>query len=178
MGDRCPTRPLLQRLRTAWCLDLVLVTLLAALAFLLASFPARNSDLWGHLAAGRLLAQGEFPLRGDVDVRSLFPGDQAYLFDLLTYGLYSVVGGDGLMVCKALVAAGLALVLLRLGSAGHGWWISGVCSALALVALGPNFLLKPTTISYLMLGLASGSPGPASRLLATDGFLYFLPGRY
>ena len=140
--------------RTAWCLDLVLVTLLAALAFLLASFPARNSDLWGHLAAGRLLAQGEFPLRGDVDVRSLFPGDQAYLFDLLTYGLYSVVGGDGLMVCKALVAAGLALVLLRLGSAGHGWWISGVCSALALVALGPNFLLKPTTISYLMLGLA------------------------
>src|SRR5436305_1893324 len=38
------------------------VLLVSTLAFLLASFPARNTDLWMHLAAGRHLVRGEYPL--------------------------------------------------------------------------------------------------------------------
>ena len=34
------------------------VLFIAVFAFLLASFPARNPDVWGHLAAGRDLANG------------------------------------------------------------------------------------------------------------------------
>src|SRR5947209_6010028 len=39
--------------------------LVVCLAFLLASFPARNSDLWTHLARGRLLAHGQLVLSAD-----------------------------------------------------------------------------------------------------------------
>src|SRR5262249_50171168 len=39
-------------------LDSLLVLLVAVFAFFLASFPARNGDLWMHLAAGRLVAEG------------------------------------------------------------------------------------------------------------------------
>jgi len=45
---------------------------------LLASFPARNSDLWPHLAAGRRLARGEWP----PDARAA----SSWLYDLVCYG--------------------------------------------------------------------------------------------
>ena len=41
-------------------LDAVLVALVLALAFLVASFPVTNSDFFRQLATGRLLAQGEY----------------------------------------------------------------------------------------------------------------------
>src|SRR6516162_3126093 len=41
-------------------LDALLAMAVLALAFLLASFVARNNDLWQHLAAGRLLTQGQY----------------------------------------------------------------------------------------------------------------------
>src|SRR5262249_25711430 len=42
-------------------LDGTFVVFVCALAFLLASTPARNSDLWLHLASGRWLVQGHSP---------------------------------------------------------------------------------------------------------------------
>src|SRR4051794_19206996 len=42
-------------------LDALLAVFVCALALLLASTPARNSDLWLHLASGRLLARGRPP---------------------------------------------------------------------------------------------------------------------
>src|SRR5262245_10116020 len=41
-------------------LDGLLVLSVLALSFLLASFAARNGDLWLHLASGRLLAEGNY----------------------------------------------------------------------------------------------------------------------
>src|SRR5713101_5952912 len=37
----------------------ILILLISIFALFLASFPARNSDIWMHLAAGRRLTQGE-----------------------------------------------------------------------------------------------------------------------
>src|SRR5438270_700119 len=41
-------------------LDIILTITVLLYAFLAASFPARNSDLWMHLAAGRLIAAGNY----------------------------------------------------------------------------------------------------------------------
>lgn len=46
-------------------LDRLLIGSVLALAFLLASLPARNSDVWLHLASGRLLAHGQYPFGVD-----------------------------------------------------------------------------------------------------------------
>src|SRR5688500_926543 len=45
--------------------DWVLALGTLTLAFFLASFAARNSDLWIHLAAGRLLAAGDYAFGSD-----------------------------------------------------------------------------------------------------------------
>src|SRR5262245_2803987 len=70
--------------------------LVAVFAFLLASFPARNSDLWMHLAAGRDLAHAPFS-------GTLPPFGPTWLADLLFFALYSAVGGPGLVLLKALL---------------------------------------------------------------------------
>src|SRR5262249_45501347 len=46
-------------------LDALLAVSVCALAFLLASTPSRNSDLWLHLASGRSLLQGQARLGAD-----------------------------------------------------------------------------------------------------------------
>src|SRR5262249_10649584 len=91
--------------------------LVAALGFLLASFPARNSDIWLHLARGRLLlSEGQF--------------HQGWLYDLVCYGLYAAFGGTGLALFKAALAAGIALLMLQLSRvAGQGWWLPAFCTA-------------------------------------------------
>jgi tetratricopeptide (TPR) repeat protein len=122
----------------------VLVLLVAVLAFLLASFPARNSDLWLHLARGRLLAGGDSSALAD---------NPSWLCDLLGYGLYSALGGTGLVLAKALLVVALALVLLHLSRAGAGWWVPAFCTALALLAMSARLLLQPATVSYLLLAL-------------------------
>src|SRR5947208_7394745 len=80
---------------TPWpgALDALWAVLVAALAFLLASTPARNSDLWLHLASGRSLAQGQTP-RGTDPFASTTTGvfwvNHAWLSDLGLYELYEL----------------------------------------------------------------------------------------
>src|SRR3954447_23702889 len=92
-------------------LDALLGVLVVAFAFLAASFPARNSDFWRHLAAGRLIARGEYTFGGDpfaYTTAGVYCANHAWLFDLALYlGLLSV-GGAGLVALKALAVAALA----------------------------------------------------------------------
>jgi hypothetical protein len=130
------------------------VLFVAVLAALLASFPARNTDLWRHLAAGRLVAEGESPA---ALVSRIAPGvrpGQTWLYDLICYGLFATVGGAGLMLGKALLVVGVGLVLVRLGRAGQGWGVAAVCASLALLAMSTRLPLQPVTVSCLMLALA------------------------
>jgi tetratricopeptide (TPR) repeat protein len=124
--------------------------LLGALAFLLASSVARNSDLWMHLARGRLLARGEHVFSTDSDPAA----GQSWLYDLICYGLYSGFGGPGLVVGKALLVVALALLLLRLSQSGSGWWVPAFCTTLALLAMSVRLLLQPATCSYFLFTLA------------------------
>jgi hypothetical protein len=112
----------------------------AALAFLLASFPARNSDIWLHLARGRQAAQGQL--------------HQGWLYDLLCYGLYQAFGGTGLAVFKAALTAAVALLIFRLcRGAGQGIWIPAFCTALAVLAMGIRLLLQPAIVSDFLFVL-------------------------
>ncbi|MFO0846746.1 MAG: hypothetical protein U0797_31015, partial [Gemmataceae bacterium] len=74
----------------------------AVFGLLLGSFPARNPDLWGHLAAGRALAGGGIDRLGPT-----------WLYDLVSYGVYLAGGGAGLVAVKAAAVAALGLLLLR-----------------------------------------------------------------
>jgi tetratricopeptide (TPR) repeat protein len=132
------------------CAGLVLLT-----ACLLASFPARNSDVWAHLAAGRALAQGDYQFgpapfaHTTADTPWVNP---SWLYDLLSYGVYEALGGVGLVGLKALLMMGLCGALLYL-SARVDWHWAAVCTALAVLAMGPYLALRPACVSYLFLGL-------------------------
>src|SRR5262249_19490968 len=129
------------------------VLFVAALAFLLGSFPARNSDVWMHLAAGRQLARGpEF--FSSVPHFAENPPHATWLYDLTSYAIYSAVGGPGLVIVKALVVVTLALVLLRLSAAGASIWIATCCTVLALLTISRRVPLQPVTVSYLFAALA------------------------
>src|SRR5262249_38896612 len=80
----------------AGVLDGLFVVLVCALAFLLAATPARNSDLWLHLASGRLFAQGQMFSGTDPfasTTAGVFWVNPTWLSDALLYGLYQL--GDG-----------------------------------------------------------------------------------
>jgi tetratricopeptide (TPR) repeat protein len=145
-----------------------MVTLsLALLAFLLGSFVARNGDLWMHLARGRLLAHGQFSAADSLPAAGE-RADASWLYDLACYGVYSLFGGPGLVVCKALVIVVLAVVLLRLSRTGPGVWVPAFCTILALLAMSLRLLLQPVTVSYLFLALTlcllqSRDSAPANR---------------
>jgi hypothetical protein len=150
---------------TAGQLDGLLVLLVLGLGFLLASFPARSSDLWQHLAAGRLVAEGRNP----IGLAQILPGSevgQAWLYNLVCYALYSALGGAGLVLAKALVVVALAAVLLRLSRVGggpsssSGWAVPAVCTALALLAMSTRLLLQPATVSCLFLALTLSALRP------------------
>src|SRR5262245_5771251 len=126
------------------------VLFVSAFAFLLASFPARNADVWAHLAGGRELTQGRAPTYAAATGEREF---QPWLYDLAVYAMYSVVGGTGLVIVKAMLVAGLAVVLLRVGRTGPGWLIPVVCTVLAILAISTRVPLRPVVASYFLLAL-------------------------
>ena len=75
------------------------------------------------------------------------------LYDLITFGVYSVFGGRGLAIGKALLVAVIGLVLVSLSRTGPRWWTAAACSGLALLAMGARLLLQPAIFSYLFLAL-------------------------
>src|SRR5689334_22968127 len=110
----------------AGALDALLAVTLAALAFLLASTPARNSDLWLHLASGRALARGEAALGADPFASTTSGAlwvNTSWLADLALYGIREIGGERALVVAKAALAAALAglLLLFRRRGSRLGW---------------------------------------------------------
>lgn len=139
-------------------------------AFLLASVPARNPDVWAHLAAGRDLAHGKLPGTPDTPIEGR--AASGWLFDLVSYAVHAVAGPTGLVVVKAVLVGVLAVVLLRLSRTGPGWLIPVFCTGLAVLAMATRVPLQPVTVSYLFLGLALWflRPGAAGRKSAWPGW--------
>lgn len=145
--------------RTRGYLDVVLVALVLAFAFLTASFPAANGDFFRQLATGRLIAQGQYHFGVDPFTFSA-AGDywvnHSWLFALLVYGLYQLpgIGGAAVIVFKALCVTALAEVMLRTGRrAGQSLWISAVCTVLALLAASIRFYMRSDFLSFLFLAV-------------------------
>lgn len=146
-------------------LDRALVVLTLAFAFFLASFRANNSDIWMHLAAGRMIANGEYAFwQGAEPFAHTTDGqgwdNHAWLSDLILYavaqafgGPESSMGGGALVVLKALLVTALAGVLLLIRRPGQGFWLPAVCTSLALLAMSPRLYLQTTVVSYLFLGI-------------------------
>src|SRR5262245_3995233 len=136
--------------------DIVLAAVVVAFAYLSASFTARNSDLWMHLAAGRLLAAGDYPF-GTEPFAYTTDGVRWANHDWLTewamYMAYLALGGAGLVALKAGVAA-LTVGVMLAASRGPGpFWVSAGVILLAALAMTPRLLLQPACVSLLLLAL-------------------------
>jgi hypothetical protein len=137
-------------------LDVALVVIVLALAFLLASFSVRNSDFWMQLATGRLIAQGKYQFGKDPfawTTENVYWINHSWLFGLLVYGVFQTLGGTALVVIKALAVTLLAAILLAIRRPGQSLWFPAVGTALALLAVSPRLFLQPTIASFVLLGL-------------------------
>ena len=135
--------------------DTLLVALAVAVAFLVASFAARNSDLWVHLAAGKMLTTGEYTPGSDPF--SYTAADRpwvnhAWLFDLGAYVLYR---GDGfaLVLTKALAVAVAIGLLIAIRRPGHALWPWAAVAVVAAIAAGPRLSLNPLVASFFFLSV-------------------------
>jgi hypothetical protein len=76
--------PCMKANRWARRLDIALAAGVLVFAFLVASFPVRNSDFWQHLATGRLLSEGEYKFGVDPfswTTEGIYWANHAWLFD-------------------------------------------------------------------------------------------------
>lgn len=176
-------------------LDRFLVLLVLLLAFFLGSFAARNSDLWMHLATGRLIVEGKYTFGADPfaytsgDTRWV---NTSWLADVLGYGLTAALGGPesarggaALVIAKALLIVALAGVMLGIRRPGQGQWVLALCVALSLLVMSPRLLLQPACFSFLFLGLilylltrsdsGNGTEGDKLRLLTLPARLFVIP---
>ena len=134
-------------------LEFLVVVLVGSLAFLLAATPARNSDLWLHLASGRLLAQGQAIPGKDLfssTTTGIFWVNPTWLSDWILYELYQIDAGQVLVIGKCLlvaVLAGLMFLFRRRGTTPMG--IRVAAATAAVVALGPWLPLQPVLLSLL-----------------------------
>ena len=133
---------------------------------LLASFPARNAELLGHLAAGRDLAHGHLPGSGAGSWAG--PG---WLFDLAAYLIFAIGGGTGLLLAKAGLVGGAAALLLRVSRTGPGWLVPTLCIGLAVLAAATRLQLQPVLLSYLFLALTLSSLHPVGGVWDRPGWV-------
>ncbi len=142
--------------------------LLVIFTFLLASSPARNSDVWRHLATGRALLDGSYALGSDPFAHTtagVYWVNHSWLYDTATFLVFQHIGPETLLIVMALLVAGLCALLLL--AAGQGGWIGFLSIGLAMLAMGPYLSLRPSTISYVLLGATFVWSERASRSTAT-----------
>jgi hypothetical protein len=145
-----------EMIRSTRRLDRTLVVMALLVAFFLASFSIRNSDLFMHMATGRALLRGDYHFGTDPfssTTAGIYWVNHAWLFDLLVYGVYQLGGGVGLVVARCLIIIGLAIFLMRTCRPGQSLWAPAGCTGLALLAMSPRFLMQPVLLSYLFLAV-------------------------
>ena len=153
-----PTTAPSQERTPAWGkrIDAVTTALVLAFAFVSASFVARNSDVWMHRAAGRLLVQGDY--RFGVDPFAYTSGvrywaNHAWLFDIGLYAAWQGLGGGVVVMLKALLVAATACFMLVAARGRGPNWIASFAVILGVLAMSPRILLQPVVLSYLFLAV-------------------------
>jgi hypothetical protein len=136
--------------------DILLFALVIAFAFLAASFVARNSDVWLHLATGRAIANGEYRFGAEpfaYTTTGQYWANHAWLFDWKLYLLFTWFGGAGAVLWKAAIVAITGVAMLRAAHGTGAKWITGACILLALLAMTPRLLLQPAIASLCLLAV-------------------------
>lgn len=133
---------------------LLLCVVLALAATL---FPARNSDLFFHLAAGRQLLEGTYNFQIDP---FLYTADQplvnhSWLYAAILYSIHQLPAGpEILVVIKAILAALTICLIASCSKAKAGTMTLGVFTlGLAAIGIGGRWLLQPFVVSSFLLAL-------------------------
>jgi hypothetical protein len=131
----------------------VSVILIGGLAFVLAFTPARNSDLWLHLASGREVSAGRL-LDGiepfSFTTQGVFWVNHSWLSDFILFQIYRLSDGKALVVAKAALAALLAVLLLCFRQRDTGREVHILAGFAALLGLAPWLLpLHPSLLSLV-----------------------------
>lgn len=144
-------------------LDRILAAFAVVLAFFAGSFLAQNTDVWMHLATGRLIANGQQTFGTDpfaYTTSGVRWVNHAWLYDVGSYflsealgGIEDGLGGAALVLVKGLAIALLAWLMILMTRPDQGYWLPVVCTTAALFAMAPRLLLQPSYLSYLFLGL-------------------------
>ncbi len=135
--------------------DLAFAGLVLATAFLVASFAARNSDLWLHLATGRLLIEGGYsPGHDPFSVAERPWADSSWLFSLGVFALHRAdPSGALLVVVKAALFAVAFGLLALLRRSGHALWHWAAAAAVGVVASAFYVPVRPVVVSVLFLSI-------------------------
>ena len=156
--------------RFARVFDAVLLALVLGLALLVSSFVARNSDVWSHLAMGRLIAGGQYDFAGDplsYSTEGLRWANHAWLTEWGSYQLFKLGGGAGLVWAKAILVIGI----VGIGASGirrdRPMWLAALLLAVAVVALSPRATLQPMIVTCMLFAALL-------RLLQVGGRAYSL----
>ncbi len=131
-------------------LDWLFAGIVCTLAFLLASTPSHNSDLWLHLASGRALLGGKAPPGADPftsTTAGVYWVNHSWLSDVVLYAIYEVGDGAALVIAKASLVAALAALFFCFRRRRTRMGLVALAAALAVLALGPWLLLQPVLAS-------------------------------
>ncbi len=136
-------------------MDAALAGLVLVFAFAAASFVARNSDVWLHLAAGKRLFAGQYTPGSDPFSYSATDRawvNHSWLTDAVAYLLY---GGEGkvLVVAKALVVVLAFGLLIAIRRPKFPLWPWAAVACVAVLAAAPQFTLRPLVVSMLFLAV-------------------------
>ncbi|MCI0701381.1 MAG: hypothetical protein L0241_09905 [Planctomycetia bacterium] len=134
--------------------DVLSIGIVLGFALLAGSFVARNSDLWMHLAVGRLVAGGDYHFGSDpfaFTTGGKYWANHAWLFDLGLYLAFERFGGVGVVALKAFGVVATAGAMLFAARGRGPVWVAVGCVLLAVLAMTPRLLLQPTITSFLLL---------------------------
>jgi hypothetical protein len=157
----------MRTLRMTRGLEFVMVAIVIALAFMLASFAVRNSDFWMQLATGRLISEGKYEFGKDpfsFATAGKYWVNHSWLYDYALYQIYNLNDDHSAVVyAKAGVAALLALVMLLAGramrrkspasAADPTGWLAGITAAVGLIAISTSLTMRPIVLSMLFLAI-------------------------
>ncbi|MDY3562126.1 hypothetical protein R5W23_003572 [Gemmata sp. JC673] len=165
-------------------IDAALAGLVVAFAFAAASFVARNSDAWLHLAAGKRMFAGEYVPGGSDPLSYTAQGrtwiNHSWLTDAAAYLLY---GGAGqlLVAVKALLVAAAFGLLIAIRRPAFALWPWAALACVGVLACAPQFLLRPLVASmflfavtlFVLFRMPRGAAHP-KRLLVAVGVTFWV----
>jgi hypothetical protein len=141
---------------TGW-LDGVLILAVLALAGLLGCAVIRNSDIWMHLATGRLINAGQYQFGVDPFCHTTTHDlwiNHAWGFDIGLYWVFQQFGGSGLVLMRCGIVLIMTLTLLFHRKMDGGIAVPAIITTLALVASNGRLpVFQPTVVSYMVLAI-------------------------